>query len=122
MDEMIAEYRSMPAWIVEGVFGDLALRFIDLADLLIWLDLPWPVCEASLRKRGSESAAQRDPLSAEENFRKLLSWCSEYGTRTTGSSYLGHKKLFEDFSGMKRRFERRSDVDAFVEQGGARPA
>jgi adenylate kinase family enzyme len=118
VDELIAGQRATSAWIVEGVFGDLAGRFVDLADLLIWLDLPWATCEAGLRERGSESAEQRDPVAADENFRKLVAWCSEYGTRTTASSHFGHKKLFDGFSGVKLRFDRRSDVDSFAKQSG----
>lgn len=121
IDQMIEDHRSRSEWIVEGVFGELAGRFLDLADLVIWLDLPWSVCEASLRARGSESSKQRDSIEAEESFRKLIVWSSEYWTRTNGRSHLGHKALFEGFARTKFRFEKRSDVDAFIEETEKQP-
>lgn len=117
VDQMIEHHRSEPEWIVEGVFGELAGRFLDLADLLIWLDLPWSLCEASLRARGSESSKQRDPTAAEENFQKLILWSSEYWIRTSPSSHLGHQILYDSFERAKFRFENRSDVDALAEGG-----
>ncbi len=47
-------------WVVEGVFGNLAQPFLDVAQELVWLDLPWAVCEDRLRARGSESKRHMD--------------------------------------------------------------
>jgi adenylate kinase family enzyme len=116
VEKLIEVQRSSSEWIVEGVFGELAGRFLDYADLMIWLDLPWSECEASLHARGSESSKQRDPIEAKESFRKLLDWASAYWTRTNARSHLGHMKLFDRFEGAKFRFEQRSDVDAFLEE------
>ncbi len=113
VDRLVAELRSGRAWVVEGVFGDLVTRVLDLADLLIWLDLPWKVCEASLLERGSVSSMHMGAAEAEESFQKLLAWSSEYWTRTDLRSHVGHKQMYDDFPGQKRRFTVRREVDAY---------
>jgi adenylate kinase family enzyme len=102
------------AWIVEGVFGELAARFLDRAELLIWLDIPWETCRASLLTRGSESSKQLDPATAEANFRQLLVWAEDYWKRTDLRSHSGHARLFSNFAGHKIRFDQRPDVDLYI--------
>jgi adenylate kinase family enzyme len=97
----IATLSQHTAWIVEGVFGELAKEFFVRSDYLIWLDLDWETCSKQLRDRGSESSKQRDQQAAEEHFAKLLRWASEYWQREGLRSYHGHKVLFEQFSGDK---------------------
>src|SRR5688572_27977737 len=55
VEQLIADSKQHPSWIVEGVFGELAERYRDEADLLLWLDLDWPTCRERLLARGSES-------------------------------------------------------------------
>ena len=100
VDRLIEQVRSEPAWVVEGVFGELVARFLDEADLLIWLDLPWAICEAGLLKRDADQ--------------KLLTWASEYWTRTDLRSHAGHQRMYDEFPGEKRRFTVRTEVDEFV--------
>lgn len=110
----LEEKKLVDSWIVEGVFGELAVRFLERADRLIWLDLPWEVCRASLLARGSESAKQLDPVKAEANFQQLLAWVADYWTRTDLRSHAGHGRLYADFSGEKIRFDERAAVDRFI--------
>jgi adenylate kinase family enzyme len=110
----IAESLRVGTWIVEGVFGELATRFLPQADLLIWLDLPWQVCRSSLLARGSESAKQLQPEQAEESFKRLIHWASEYWTRTDLRSYSGHSMLFREFGREKIKFADRRAVDQYV--------
>lgn len=114
VDAMIRSNTGRDEWIAEGVFGDLAGKFLPGASHLIWLDLPWDVCRAGLLERGSESSRQLDPLQAEENFRKLLQWASAYQDRTGGCSHAGHLKIYEDFSGAKTRITRRDEIDGMI--------
>ena len=114
VEQLLVDFRSNQSWIVEGVFGELAARFLDLSELLIWLDMPWEVCRSNLQERGSESSKQNDPIQAEESFRALLVWSSEYWSRTNLRSYSGHLSLFTAYDRKKRRFSRRSEVDAFL--------
>jgi adenylate kinase family enzyme len=101
-------------WIVEGVFGELAVRFLDRAECLIWLDMDWEYCQANLIHRGSESSQQLDKEQAEENFGKLLLWASQYWTRDNLRSYDGHKGLFDSFKQYKRVLRSRIQVDLLL--------
>lgn len=114
IDRLISGHRTEPAWIVEGVFGELVLRFLDLADLLVWLDLPPDVCRAGLLERGPDSAAAMDSSRAEQNFTKLLAWSADYWTRADSRSFAGHERIFAAFEREKRRIRARSEVDAFA--------
>ncbi len=110
----IANQVQAQAWIVEGVFGDLAQGFLLRAQSLIWLDLDWETCSRSLMERDSESARWLEPDLAEQSFRALHAWAGEYWTRTGTRSHEGHAAIFEGFPGLRLHFERRSDVDQFL--------
>jgi adenylate kinase family enzyme len=111
----IAALKKEEEWIVEGVFGELAERFLDHADQLVWLDLSWVVCRDSLIARGSESFKQLDPIKAEENFRNLLTWAENYWTRKDPRSHFGHQKLFNGFPGGKVRITDRDSLKETLE-------
>ena len=89
------------SWIVEGVFGDLAARFLSEASGLVWLDLPWPVCKRRLEARGSESKAHMKREQSEGGLRKLIEWAAEYCTRTGPCSKTGHRAIYRSFPGNK---------------------
>jgi hypothetical protein len=74
------------------------------------------VCRAGLLARGSENSRQQDAASAEENFKKLLLWAEQSGTRTNLCSHSGHQRLFANFAGPKFKFTSRAEVDAFLNQ------
>jgi adenylate kinase family enzyme len=114
VDDELTKLSSEPAWVIEGVFGSLAEKLINSADMLLFLDMGWTVCEQSLLARGSESSTQLDSELAENNFRELLKWASEYGSRVSKSSYGFHNQLFTQFTGTKCRFSTREEVNAFV--------
>ncbi|WP_234782732.1 AAA family ATPase, partial [Vibrio anguillarum] len=103
-----------PSWIVEGVFGALIEELIPHADTLLFLDLNWAVCKASLLARGSESSKQLDVVEADKNFKELLTWASEYSIRTSKTSRQFHDYLFSNFSGTKVRFTSRLQVGSFA--------
>jgi adenylate kinase family enzyme len=107
----IEAIHKLSEWIVEGVFGELAARFLDRAECLIWLDMDWACCRSNLLGRGFESSKQLDKAQAEENFRKLLVWASQYWDRDNLRSYTGHKELFDSFKGDKRVLRSRNEVD-----------
>ncbi len=96
--ERIAQNKRRPNWVVEGVFGDLAANYLDAADALVWLDLPWSVCAARLHQRGSQSKAHMDRAQSELGLEKLLFWASAYATREGDCSQAGHRLLFDSFA------------------------
>ena len=115
--DMVVEIAGQPQWIIEGVFGWLAAAALPFATSLIWLDLPWAVCSESLARRGPWKGASVEQHAA------FLQWAEAYWQRQTPTSFAGHLALFQGFSGAKIRLERRSDVEAFLEElyrtGGA---
>ncbi|HVU26583.1 MAG TPA: AAA family ATPase [Verrucomicrobiae bacterium] len=112
----IERKRKDDSWIVEGVFGELAELFLPRADCLIFLDLDWTACWSALVARGSESSKQLPAANAEGNFKKLLLWAEQYWTRTNSCSQSNHLRLFSNFTGVKFRFIRRSEIDEFLRQ------
>ena len=114
IDRELEKLSTESSWVVEGVFGALAEKLVSSADTLIFLDLDWPLCEQSLLSRGSESSKQLDHELAEENFRALLKWASEYGSRTSKSSREFHHHLYAGFKGTKLHVTTREEVNAFV--------
>jgi adenylate kinase family enzyme len=108
--------RKEDAWIVEGVFGELAELFLPQAQSLIFLDMDWTVCDAGLLVRGSESSKQLEAAKAEENFKKLLLWAEQYWARTNSCSRSGHLQLFSNFVGQKFKLTRRAEVADFLKQ------
>jgi len=112
--EMIVESKKGESWIAEGVFGDLAEKFVERAQSFVWLDMDWPICRDRLLKRGSESKYHMGRKESEEGLRDLLEWASLYYKRKNTRSYEGHKKLINDFHGEKIFLSSESDVVNFV--------
>jgi hypothetical protein len=105
---MVVEQAGEPRWIIEGVYGWLAAAALPFASSLIWLDLPWSVCRESLARRGPWQGATPAEHVA------FLQWAEAYWQRRTPTSFTGHLALFEDFVETKIRFERRSEIEAFL--------
>jgi len=105
---LVAEAAAKPRWIIEGVYGWLASVALPRATALVWLDLPWSACHAALLARGPWRTA------GEGAFDDLLSWAEGYATRTTSSSFEGHRHLYEDFIATKFRLRSRREVDELL--------
>lgn len=111
---LVQESKLHAGWLVEGVFGDLATHYLEDADTLVWLDISWPVCEARLVRRGSESKQHMDRAQSEQGLKDLLAWASAYDSRTDLRSHVGHKMLFGAFPRAKFRLEDEASVLRFV--------
>ena len=107
VDRDIENIRHTHQWIVEGVFGEMAGRFVDRADLLIWLDMDWDYCRRNILDRGGAGYAE----SLDERLESLVTWASHYWTRDDARSHTGHKKLFGDFPRHKMILRSRAEVD-----------
>jgi adenylate kinase family enzyme len=112
---LVAEAAAEQGWIVEGVYGWLAEIAIPRARALIWLDFAWSECRASLIARGARRGAD---LGA---FDELLRWAEAYATRTTSSSFEGHRRMFEDFAATKLRLRSRKEIDDFLAKVAGEP-
>jgi adenylate kinase family enzyme len=102
---MVAELAARPRWVIEGVYGWLAGVALPFATALVWLDMPWLVCRDGLNSRGPWQAA------TDEEHTAFLEWAEAYWQRAGSSSFAGHRALFENFVGVKVRFETRAHLD-----------
>lgn len=96
------------AWVIEGVYGWLADLAVPRATTLVWLDLPVEDCLTNLNHRGLRGGGDT------QAFLELLDWARAYRERDGLSSWVGHKKIYESFSGLKVRLTSRPDMDALV--------
>jgi adenylate kinase family enzyme len=102
--QMTLEVSNQPRWIIEGVFGWLAEVALPKATALIWLDFPLSLCRAGLLARGQRRGATG------QDAADLLKWAEAYWIRQTSSSFAGHSKIFNEFSGSKFRLENREQI------------
>lgn len=105
---IVTAIAQRPHWIIEGVYGWLVAPSLLFATSLVWLDMPWSVCSASLAARGPWAEATANEHAA------FLAWAEAYWQRQTSSSFGGHLALYDRFSGAKIRLQRRSDVDDLI--------
>jgi adenylate kinase family enzyme len=102
------------SWIVEGVFGDLASRFLAQADVLLWLNTPWAECKRRLEERGSQSKAHMNREQSERGLQELLVWASAYYTRKGHCSYVGHLAIYESFLRLKHCLGNEAEVERYA--------
>ena len=93
----------------------MASYFFDSAELLVWLDIEWPICKKRLEKRGSESKKHLDRQQSEDGLKKLIKWASHYYDRPDFRSYVGHRMLFRKFLGKKVHLKSETEVNKLVE-------
>ncbi len=105
---LVVEVARKPWWVIEGVYGWLAVAALPFASSLIWLDLPWTECSEGLSRRGPWKGATADEHEA------FLQWAEAYWQRTTSTSFAGHLALFEKFAGPKQRLQSRSEIDRLL--------
>jgi adenylate kinase family enzyme len=104
---LVAEIATGPAWIIEGVYGWLAEVALRRATALVWLDLSWAECQDGLLRRGLRRGMTQSDQEA------LLVWASTYWTRNSPSSFRGHERLYDKFSGPKWHLQSRAELSAF---------
>jgi adenylate kinase family enzyme len=112
--QLIEQAKANPAWIVEGVFGELAKRFSDEADFLVWLDIDWTTCRERLIRRGSASKKHMAREQTEEGLSRLIEWASHYYDRTDLRSHAGHQDLFQRFPGQKIHIHSEAQANMIV--------
>jgi adenylate kinase family enzyme len=115
------ERKKKESWIVEGVYGEIALHFLDRAELLIWLDLDWEICRASLYARKSERKGQSGGKKEEDSFGRLIAYAGDYWKRDDLRSHSGHRRMFDAFTGSRLHFSLRKDIEAFISKERAEP-
>lgn len=114
VEELIVTSKQSASWIAEGVFGELAARYLDEAELLIWLDIDWAICRERLQARGSESKRHMGREQSEKGSRDLIEWASRYDDRDDARSWRGHQILFDGFRGDRLQLKSPDAVREFL--------
>ena len=115
VQSMIRQSKHSGPWIAEGVFGHIAEFYLDDAQTIIWLDLPLNICLERLKTRGSESKEHMGREESEKGLKELIKWASEYYERKSKSSFLGHAKIYNEFSKKKFRLKSEGEVLRFMQ-------
>lgn len=110
LEVLIESVRSKETWVVEGVYGELIERFLQSAQHLFWLDLPWDISMARIMARHHGSG----PATDDASFRKLLAYAAAYWQRIDTRSHATHSRLFNEFTGEKSRLTSQESVDELL--------
>lgn len=109
----IGRRQAEPRWIVEGVYGELIEPILDRTSFLVWLDIDWPTCLATIENRHRRAVGPARDDSA-GSYAALVAYAGDYWTREGPRSRRGHQALFDDFPRTKQCFRTRDDVAAFI--------
>jgi len=112
---MILQSKLSDSWLAEGIFGHIAEHYLEDAQSLIWLDIPWNICLKRLKIRGSESKKHMDRDESEIGLKELINWASQYYERKSKSSYYGHSQIYENFLKTKTRLKNEDEVIEFIQ-------
>ncbi|MBY5783651.1 AAA family ATPase [Rhizobium leguminosarum] len=108
-DEMVKTAAERDAWVMEGVYGQLANMVLNRTTILVWIDLPEEECIANIKLRGIQGGE------TETQFDGLLKWVAEYRSRTNNwNSFETHARLFSVFSRPKFLLSSREAVTDFT--------
>ncbi|MGZ2405700.1 hypothetical protein ACVIKO_002960 [Rhizobium ruizarguesonis] len=91
-DEMVKAAAERHAWVMEGVYGQLANMVLNRTTILIWIDLPEEECIANIKLRGIQGGETGT------QFDGLLTWVAAYRSRTnTGIHSRRTRDCFRSF-------------------------
>ncbi|MGI0117913.1 hypothetical protein [Zooshikella sp. RANM57] len=113
---LINESKKEPAWIVEGVFGELAKEYLNIADCLVWLDFGWHICKQRILNRVGENTKEPNGKQTKQSLNALLQWAEQYYERQDLRSYYGHKKTFEFFSRSKTHIQSENEIYKLIDK------
>lgn len=97
-------------WIVEGCYANLVEAALTYSPHLILLNPGEAACLANCRARPWEPHKYATKSAQDANLQFLLSWASEYYTRTGPLSLCAHQACFEAYSGPKRELTSPPDL------------
>jgi len=109
----IAKRKAEERWLFEGVYGELIALVLDRATFLVWLDIDWQTCRASILERRMRSTEDERRMT-EGSFQALLDYAGAYWSREGPHSQHGHRSMFEQFPNEKCCFRTREEVSAFI--------
>jgi len=91
-----------PSWIVEGCYGRLAERVLQLRPELIFVNPGEDVCLQHCRSRPWEPHKYASKAEQDEKLGFLLAWVANYYNRDDDMSLVRHREIFDAYDGPKR--------------------
>lgn len=103
LKKVIGFLEENDSWVIEGGYADIFEKILNYANEMIYLDLPAISCQENARNREWEPHKYESKEAQDKNLDMLLNWIEDYYFRDDAFSKLSHNKLFEQFSGKKKR-------------------
>jgi adenylate kinase family enzyme len=91
--------------VIEGCYGDLIEMVLPYADELIFLDTSKERCIQNAKSRPFEPHKYATKEAQDINLDMLIEWISSYETREDSLSKKYHERVFNEYSGVKRRIK-----------------
>ncbi len=103
LQEVNVFLRENDSWVIEGGYADIFERILSDANEMLYLDLPALSCQENARNRAWEPHKYESKAAQDKNLEMLLNWILDYYARDNEFSKLSHDKLFDIFTGKKKR-------------------
>jgi adenylate kinase family enzyme len=104
-ERQIREFVNTHAhWVIEGSYSDLLQLAIPSANELIFMNLPIMACISNAKNRPWEPHKYESKEAQDANLSMLIDWISQYEEREDTFSQSAHRKLYNEYCGMKRMY------------------
>ncbi|WP_394131107.1 shikimate kinase [Shewanella maritima] len=100
---ILAFIRENSTWVIEGCYADLLDIAKPYTTEMIFMNLPIEQCIANAKNRPWEPHKYSSKAAQDKNLTMLIDWISDYPFRNDELSKAAHTKLYEQFSGNKRK-------------------
>lgn len=96
--------KSNKYWIAEGCYGSLVEFLLPYSTELRFLNPGLEACIENTQRRPWEPHKFASPSLQEKNLENLKKWVEDYDLRTDEFSLTFHRRIYEDFDGIKREY------------------
>ena len=100
-------------WVIEGCYSDLLEIIAQEADEMIFLNLPVTSCIENAKNRPWEPHKYESKTAQDANLAMLITWISQYSSRTDTFSQVAHQKFFDEFQGKKTMHIKNPLINAY---------
>ena len=98
-------------WVIEGCYGDLIEAALPHCTELRFLNSGIEACVAHCQSRPWEPEKFVSVAAQNAMLKQLVEWVKEYGNRDDEYGLKRHRKIFDEFTGVKREFPSVSSYD-----------
>lgn len=88
-------------WVIEGCYSDLIQISLQYSNELIFMNLTIEKCILNAKNRPWEPHKYESKEAQDANLEMLIEWISSYNDRADTFSKAAHKKLFNQYEGVK---------------------